>query len=195
MNKLIIFLLATLFSVSVCAQDSTVMRKHRFSFLSEAELSPSQSFKGRGLSFSTVYNFSDEVSLGLGAKPFMMHYRERDTCYEYFTVKPDGRISWHKDTKRGSEFDPEFCLPFYVTIKCAFSKRTNASPFLEIRLGKDVLNATVDFYRTICIGARFGFKKHYSQAVNVSFGWQKNGCDEDFHDNQGTILFKAGYEF
>ena len=195
MNKLIIFLILTLFSISVSAQDSTSMRKHKVSVLTEAELSPSDSFKGRGLSFSTVYNFSDEVSLGLGAKPFMMYYHKYDTCYEYFTVKPDGRISWHKESTRSGKFDPDFCLPVYVVVKCAFAKHTNASPFLEIRLGKDVLNATVDFYRTICIGARFGFKKHYSQAVNVSFGWQKNGCDEDFHDNQGTILFKAGYEF
>ena len=196
MNKLIIFLLATLFSVSVCAQDSTVMRKHRVSFLSEAELSPSQSFKGRGISFSTVYNFSDNISLGLGAKPYMMFYRKYDYCYDYFTITSNGKIICHTDRYTKAEFDADFCLPVYLVFKCMFSKHTNAAPFVEVRVGKDVVNATQDLYRAISVGARFGFKNKYSRAINVSFGWQKNGIFEDFHNyNGGTILFKVGYEF
>ncbi|MBQ3656677.1 MAG: hypothetical protein II956_07525 [Bacteroidales bacterium] len=196
MSKLIITVFFICLGLNVLAQDSTAMRKSRFSFLSEAELSPSQSFKGRGLSFSGLVNFSDHVSLGLGVKPYMMFYRQYDYCYEYFTINPDGKIIRHTDRYTKSEFDNDFCLPVYLVVKCMFAKRTNASPFVEVRIGKDVINATQDLYRAVSFGARFGFKNNYSRAVNVSFGWQRNGISEDFHDyNGGTILFKVGYEF
>jgi hypothetical protein len=192
---ILVFCLAEI-SAPVCAQDSTLMRKGRISFRTEAELSPSRDYKGRGLSFSGVFNFSDRVSLGLGLKPYGMFYRTYDYYSEYFTVSEDGRIIQHRDCRRKSKYDTGFCMPLFVTVSCFFSKRTNASPFVEVRLGKDVANNVTDFYRVLCAGARFGFNGKYSRAVNVAAGFQQNGSGEDFHGFSAvTFLFKVGYEF
>ena len=165
MNKLILIVLMLL-SVGAYAQDgdSTEMRKGNFSMLVEAELAPNTDYKTRGMSLNVVHN----------------------------TIDDQGKIVQHSTSERKQVEDNEFCMPLYITIKCVLCKRTNASPFFEFRVGKDVAYDTNDLYRAFIVGSRFGFNKNYRHAVNVAMGLQLNPVDDL---GSATFLFKVGYEF
>ena len=195
MNKLIL----TVVMLSLCLQlyaqeeESPAMRKRKLTFLTEAELTPTKDFKGRGISFSGVYNFSDQTLIGIGLKPNMMFFPDKYVYHDYFTVDENGEKKYVSEKVANNKHDDEFCMPLYVMIKCTFSKKTNASPFVEIRAGKDVAAETIDLYRAVTFGARFGFKKDYSKAINIAVGWTKNELKT--FDRGDSFLFKVGYEF
>ena len=193
MNKLILIVLMLL-SVGAYAQvgDSTEMRKGNFSMLVEAELAPNTDYKTRGMSLNVVHNFSDHFSVGFGAKPYGLFFRKHEVVNKWFTIDDKGEIVQHSSTERKQVEENEFCMPLYITIKCVLCKRTNASPFFEFRVGKDVAYDTNDLYRAFIVGSRFGFNKNYRHAVNVAMGLQLNPVD-DF--GSATFLFKVGYEF
>ena len=195
MNKLIMIFLMLAMSVGAYAQDgdsASVMRKRLFSGIVEAELAPSPDYKTRGMSLNVVHNVSDVFSVGFGIKPYGMFFREYDVIKKWFTIADDGSIVQHSSTETRRDYDNEFCMPVYVVLKCVFCKRTNASPFMEVRVGKDVAYKNDALYRSLNVGSRFGFKKNYRQAVNVAIGLQLNRVDEC---SDGTFLFKVGYEF
>ena len=195
MNKLILISLMLAMSVGAYAQDgdsTSEMRKRMFSGLVEAELAPSPDYKTRGMSINVVHNVSDVFSVGFGIKPYGMFFREYDLVKKWFTIADDGSIVQHSSTESHRDYDNEFCMPLYVVLKCVLCKKTNAAPFVEVRVGKDVAYNNDALYRTLNVGARFGFKKDYHQAINVAIGLQLNRVDEC---SDGTFLFKVGYEF
>ena len=194
MNKLLLILLM-LMSVAAYAQDgdstSQTMRKGKVSSIIECELAPNTDYKTRGMSINVVHNVSDKFSVGFGAKPYGLFFRKYDVVNKWFTVADDGSIVQHSSTERRGDFDDEFCMPLYVVLKCVFCKRTNASPFLEIRIGKDVVYPNSDLYRAFVFGSRFGFKKNYRHAVNLAAGVQLNQVEDR---GGATFLFKVGFE-
>lgn len=170
----------------------TEMRKHKISFISEVELTPTRYHKGRGLSFIGVYNFTDYFSVGLGIKPYILFYPKHRLYYVYYTIDQQNNVVWHEDLYKDYRPDCEFYLPVYTTIKFVFSKRTNASPYVEYRLGFETFEHVNELYRTLCLGSRFGFNGKYNRAVNVSVGWQGTGIA---FETSNSFLFKVGYEF
>ena len=193
MNKLIFFFLM-LWSVGAYAQggDSTVMRKRIFSMLAEAELAPNVEYKTRGFSLNVIHNVGDKFSVGFGMKPYGLFFRKYDVVNKWFTIGDDGSIVQHSNTVQERVRDNDFCMPIYVVLKFVFCKRTNASPFFEARVGKDVAYQNDDLYRAFVFGARFGFRKNYCRAINVAAGLQLNPVDAL---GGATFLFKTGYEF
>lgn len=195
MNKLILIFLMLLTGVGAYAQDgdsSSTMRKGNFSVLLEAELAPNPDYKTRGMSLNVVHNVSDRFSVGFGMKPYGLFFRKYDVINKWFTVADDGSIVQHSSTESRRDYDNEFCMPLFVTLKCIFCKRTNAAPFIEFRVGKDVLYSNDDLYRAFIVGSRFGFKNNYRHAVNVAIGLQVNPVE---YCGGATFLFKTGYEF
>ncbi|MBR4327215.1 MAG: hypothetical protein IKP73_17010 [Bacteroidales bacterium] len=193
MNKLILIFLM-LWSIGAYAQDgdSAAMRKRKFSALMEAELAPNSEYKTRGISLNAVHNVSDKFSVGFGVKPYGLFFRKYDVVNKWFTIGDDGSIIQHSETVKERHFDNDFCMPVYVILKCIFFKKTNAAPFFEVRVGKDVAYQNDDLYRSFTVGSRFGFKNNYRHAVNVAAGLQMNPVDEL---GSCTFLFKVGYEF
>lgn len=193
MNKLFLFFLL-LISVGAYAQDDgePEMRKGNFSMLVEAELAPNTDYKTRGMSLNVVHNFSDHFAVGFGAKPYGLFFRKHEVVNKWFTIDDNGEIVQHSSTEKQQVEDNEFCMPLYIAIKCILCKRTNASPFFEFRVGKDVVYTTNDLYRVFIVGSRFGFSKNYRHAVNVAMGLQLNPVD---NCGSATFLFKVGYEF
>ncbi|MCR5455542.1 MAG: hypothetical protein K6F33_11200 [Bacteroidales bacterium] len=193
MNKLIFFFLIFL-SVGVYAQDadSSAMRKKNLSVLIEAELAPNPDYKTRGMSINVLHNFSDKFSVGLGVKPYGLFFRKYDVVRKWFTIDNNGDIVQHSSTESKRDYENDFCMPVYLVLKCVLCARTNAAPFVEARIGKDVAYQNSDLYRAFLLGARFGFSKNYSHAIDVAAGLQLNPVDEL---GSNTFLFKVGFEF
>ncbi|MBO7438227.1 MAG: hypothetical protein J6U21_00955 [Bacteroidales bacterium] len=194
MNKLLLLIFLMQLSVGVYAQEDgeSTKRKRLLSGLIEAELAPSPDYKTRGMSINIVHNVSDIFSVGFGMKPYGMFYPKHDVVKKWFTIADDGSIEQHSSTKRQSIYDDEFCMPLYVVLRCVICKKTNAAPFFEVRIGKDVAYVNDDLYRAFIFGSRFGFKNNYRHAINTAIGLQINQVDEG---RNATFLFKVGYEF
>ena len=194
MNKLILIFLMLVMGVGAYAQDadSTSKRKRMVSVIIEGELAPNSNYKTRGMSFNVLHNVSDVFSVGFGAKPYGLFFRKYDVVNKWFTIADDGSVVQHSSTETHRHYDNEFCMPLYVVLRSVLCKRTNAAPFIEVRVGKDVAYRNDDLYRAFIFGSRFAFKKNYRHAVNVAAGLQLNHVDDC---GSASFLFKVGYEF
>ncbi|MBQ5403566.1 MAG: hypothetical protein IIU11_04255 [Bacteroidales bacterium] len=195
MNKLILTVASIFMFMQLYAQETETleMRKRKVTFLSEAELTPTSVFKGRGLSLTGAYNFTDQISIGIGLNPHIMFFPDENIYYDYLITEENGEIKHVSEKIDNPKNENKFCMPLFFTVKSTFSKHTNASPFIEIRIGKDAVEKTEDLYRAVTVGARFGFRKDYSKAINVALGWRKN--DIPTIEKAYALLFKIGYEF